>query len=100
VNITSSVKLEMRNIFQHHQATTIGSVDEMFGHIAVEVSVGQSVLLENMLQQRPFCVRYKGLARILFAACPRMRMQMLAKPSSDLLQRTGGDHRGGHTQPG
>jgi len=79
---------------------TIGSVDEMFGHIAVEVSVGQSVLLENMLQQRPFCVRYKGLAWILFAACPRMRMQMLAKPSSDLLQRTGGNHRGGHAQPG
>ena len=29
-----------------------------------------------------------------------MRMQMLAKPSSNLLQRTGGDHRGGRTRPG
>ena len=29
-----------------------------------------------------------------------MRMQMLAKPSSNLLQRTGGDHRGGRTQLG
>jgi len=29
-----------------------------------------------------------------------MRMQMLAKPSLNLLQRTGGDHRGGRTQPG
>jgi len=27
-------------------------------------------------------------------------MQMLAKPCSNLLQRTGGDHRGGRTQPG
>ena len=27
-----------------------------------------------------------------------MRMQMLAKPSSNLLQRTGVDHRGGHAQ--
>jgi len=29
-----------------------------------------------------------------------MRTQMLAKPSSNLLQRTGGDHRGGRAQPG
>ena len=29
-----------------------------------------------------------------------MRTQTLAKPSSNLLQRTGGDHRGGRTQPG
>ena len=29
-----------------------------------------------------------------------MRMQMLAKPSSNLLQRTGGDHWGGRAQPG
>ena len=29
-----------------------------------------------------------------------MRTQMLAKPSSHLLQRTGGDHRGGRAQPG
>jgi len=29
-----------------------------------------------------------------------MRMQMLAKPSSNLLQRTGGDHRGGRAKPG
>ena len=29
-----------------------------------------------------------------------MRMQMLAKPSSNLLQRIGGDHRGGRAQPG
>ena len=29
-----------------------------------------------------------------------MRTQMLAKPSSNLLQRTGGDHQGGRTQPG
>jgi len=29
-----------------------------------------------------------------------MRMQMLAKPPSNLLQRTGGDHWGGHAQPG
>jgi len=27
-----------------------------------------------------------------------MRMQMLAKSSSNLLQRTGDDHQGGHTQ--
>jgi len=27
-------------------------------------------------------------------------MQMLAKPSSNLLERTGGDHQGGHAQPG
>jgi len=29
----------------------------------------------------------------------RMRTQMLAKPSLNLLQRTGGDHRGGRAQP-
>jgi len=29
-----------------------------------------------------------------------MRTQMLAKPSLNLLQRTGGDHRGGRAQPG
>jgi len=29
-----------------------------------------------------------------------MRMQMLAKPSLNLFQRTGGDHRGGRAQPG
>ena len=29
-----------------------------------------------------------------------MRTLMLAKPSSNLLQRTGGDHRGGSAQPG
>ena len=29
-----------------------------------------------------------------------MRMQMLAKPSLNLLQRTGGDHRGGRAQSG
>jgi len=29
-----------------------------------------------------------------------MRMQMLAKPSSNLFQRTGGDHQGGRAQPG
>jgi len=29
-----------------------------------------------------------------------MRTQMLAKPSSNLLQRTGGDHQGGRIQPG
>ena len=29
-----------------------------------------------------------------------MRTQMLAKPCSNLLQRTGGDHRGGRAQPG
>jgi len=29
-----------------------------------------------------------------------MRTQMLAKPSSNLLQRTGGDHRGGRAQLG
>jgi len=29
-----------------------------------------------------------------------MRMRMLAKPSSNLLQRIGGDHRGGRAQPG
>jgi len=29
-----------------------------------------------------------------------MKMQMLAKPCSSLLQRTGGDHRGGRAQPG
>jgi len=29
-----------------------------------------------------------------------MRTQMIAKPSSNLLQRTGGDHRGGRTQLG
>ena len=29
-----------------------------------------------------------------------MRMQMLAKPLSNLLQRTGGDHRGGRAQLG
>ena len=29
-----------------------------------------------------------------------MRTQMLAVPSSNLLQRTGGDHRGGRAQPG
>ena len=29
-----------------------------------------------------------------------MRTQMLAKPSSNLLQKTGGDHRGSHAQPG
>jgi len=29
-----------------------------------------------------------------------MRTQVLAKPSSNLLQRTGGDHRGGRAQLG
>jgi len=29
-----------------------------------------------------------------------MRMQMPAKPSVNLLQRTGGEHRGGRAQPG
>jgi len=42
----------------------------------------------------------KSSVLTLSVATANKSLQMLAKPSSNLLQRIGGNHRGGHTQPG
>ena len=55
--------------------------------------------IRHITNQSPLSSIIKS-CRLTFVLHEWMRTQMLAKLSSNLLQRTGGDHRGGRAQPG
>jgi len=55
--------------------------------------------IRHITNQPPLSSIIKS-CRLTFVLHEWMRTQMLAKLSSNLLQRTGGDHRGGRAQPG